>query len=618
MKLFKLILSFTSFVFLLSILSSIYLSIKNPELKWDWEKINTGNMFFPMEFSWGTATAAHQVEGNNTNNNWYQWEYSVDEYGKSRIHDNQKSGFSVDHWNRYPNDIKLMKDLGTSHYRFSIEWSRIEPSKGFIDQDALDHYRLICNELIKNNITPVVTLHHFTHPIWFEKMGSFEKKENIQYFISYSDTVFKFLNDLVPIWCTINEPAVFVSQGYFNGVFPPGKKDPKLAAIVLGNILDSHVELYRHLKSTPAGKKSKIGIVKNIFQFEPYQRWNIMDWAVSGMLDSVFNSSIINFFKTGNFDFHLPLQAKLSFKNIEAISSMDFIGLNYYSHYLVSARPDLKEPFVFIQRPDEIQTDMDYSIYPEGFYRALHTIKQLDVPIYVTENGIADKEDTRRSLFIERYIYAMYKAMREGVDVRGYFYWTLMDNFEWAEGYDKKFGLYSVNFDNQERTLRKGSNSFKKIINQPGVYDRDYFVRVGETAPELSLDLISGEKINLSDLRGNVVVLQFTASWCSVCRKEMPHLEKDIWQRFKDKNLMLIGIDRDEPIEIVKKFKKETGVTYPMALDPEAEHFSKFAPKEAGVTRNIVIDKNGKIVFLTRLFDKDEYNQMIRVIEKLL
>lgn len=618
MKLFKLILSFTSFAFLLSILSSIYLSIKNPELKWDWEKINTENMFFPVEFSWGTATAAHQVEGNNTNNNWYQWEYSVDEYGKSRIHENQKSGFSVDHWNRYPNDIKLMNDLGTSHYRFSIEWSRIEPSKGFIDQDALDHYRLICNELIKNNITPVVTLHHFTHPIWFEKMGAFEKKENIQYFISYSDTVFKFLNDLVPIWCTINEPAVFVSQGYFNGVFPPGKKDPKLAAIVLGNILDSHVELYRHLKSTPAGKKSKIGIVKNIFQFEPYQRWNIMDWAVSGMLDSVFNSSIINFFKTGNFDFHLPLQAKLSFKNTEAISSIDFIGLNYYSHYLVSARPDLKEPFVFIQRPDEIQTDMDYSIYPEGFYRALHTIKQLEVPIYVTENGIADKEDTRRSLFIERYIYAMYKAMREGVDVRGYFYWTLMDNFEWAEGYDKKFGLYSVNFDNQERTLRKGSNSFKKIINQPGVYDRDYLVRVGETAPELSLDLISGEKINLSDLRGNVVVLQFTASWCSICRKEMPHLEKDIWQRFKDKNLMLIGIDRDEPIEIVKKFKKETGVTYPMALDPEAEHFSKFAPKEAGVTRNIVIDKNGKIVFLTRLFDKDEYNQMIRVIEKLL
>ena len=618
MKLIKVVLSFASFLFLLSIIVSAYLSNKHPELKWDWEKINTKNMFFPKDFSWGTATAAHQVEGNNTNNNWYQWEYSFDENEKSRIHNNQKSGFSVDHWNNYPNDIKLMKDLGTNHYRFSIEWSRIEPSKGVIDQDALEHYRLICNELVNNNITPVVTLYHFTHPIWFEEIGAFEKKENIQYFISYSDTVFKFLNDLVPIWCTINEPAVFVSQGYFNGVFPPGKKDPKLAAIVLGNLLDSHVELYRHLKQTPAGKKSKIGIVKNIFQFEPYQRWNIMDWAVSSMLDSVFNSSIINYFKTGDFDFHLPLQARLSFQNPEAISAMDFIGLNYYSHYLVSARPNIKEPFVFLERRNEIQTDMDYSIYPEGFYRALHTIKKLGAPIYVTENGIADKDDTRRSLFINRYIYAMYKAMREGVDIRGYFYWTLMDNFEWAEGYDKKFGLYSVDFKTQERTLRKGSNSFKKIINKQGVYDRDYLVKIGEFAPEISLDLISGEKINLSELRGNVVVLQFTASWCSVCRKEMPHLEKDVWQRFKDKDLMLIGIDRDEPIEIVKKFKKEMGVTYPIALDPGAEHFSKFAPKEAGVTRNIVIDKTGKIVFLTRLFDKDEYDQMIKVIEGLL
>ena len=618
MKLIKVVLSFASFLFLLSIIVSAYLSNKHPELKWEWEKINTKNMFFPKDFSWGTATAAHQVEGNNTNNNWHQWEYSFDENEKSRIHNNQKSGFSVDHWNNYPNDIKLMKDLGTNHYRFSIEWSRIEPSKGVIDQDALEHYRLICNELVNNNITPVVTLYHFTHPIWFDEIGAFEKKENIQYFISYSDTVFKFLNDLVPIWCTINEPAVFVSQGYFNGVFPPGKKDPKLAAIVLGNLLDSHVELYRHLKQTPAGKKSKIGIVKNIFQFEPYQRWNIMDWAVSSMLDSVFNSSIINYFKTGDFDFHLPLQARLSFQNPEAISAMDFIGLNYYSHYLVSARPNIKEPFVFLERRNEIQTDMDYSIYPEGFYRALHTIKKLGAPIYVTENGIADKDDTRRSLFINRYIYAMYKAMREGVDIRGYFYWTLMDNFEWAEGYDKKFGLYSVDFKTQERTLRKGSNSFKKIINKQGVYDRDYLVKIGEFAPEISLDLISGEKINLSELRGNVVVLQFTASWCSVCRKEMPHLEKDVWQRFKDKDLMLIGIDRDEPIEIVKKFKKEMGVTYPIALDPGAEHFSKFAPKEAGVTRNIVIDKTGKIVFLTRLFDKDEYDQMIKVIEGLL
>ena len=618
MKTLKIILSLFFFFIFSSLITSAYLSYKHPEIKWDWEKINIESMYFPRDFAWGTATSAHQVEGGNNNNNWYQWEHSFDENGNSRIHNNEKSGASVDHWNNYPNDIRLMKDLGTNHYRFSIEWSRVEPSRGTIDQTALEHYRALCTELIKNDITPVATLHHFSHPIWFEEMGAFEKKENIQYFISFSDTVFKFLNDIVPIWCTINEPAVFVSQGYFNGVFPPGKKDPKLAAIVLGNLLDAHVELYRHLKSTPAGKNSKIGIVKNIFQFEPYQRWNIMDWAVSSMLDSVFNSCIINYFRTGNFDFHLPLQAKLSFQNTSAISSMDFIGLNYYSHYLVQAKPDIREPFIFRKRSNEIQTDMDYSIYPEGFYRALHTIKILKVPIYVTENGIADKDDSRRSLFINRYLYAMYKAFREGVDIKGYFYWTLMDNFEWAEGYDKKFGLYSVDLESQTRTLRKGSIALKNIINRPGVYERDFLVKIGDPSPDITLDLVSGGQIQLNKLRGKVVILQFTASWCSVCRIEMPHLEKDVWQRFKNKDLMLIGIDRDEPIEVVKKFKKEMKVTYPIALDPGAEHFSKFAPKEAGVTRNVVIDKNGKIVFLTRLFDEQEHRQMISVIEKLL
>ena len=148
--------------------------------------------------------------------------------------------------------------------------------------------------------------------------------------------------------------------------------------------------------------------------------------------------------------------------------------------------------------------------------------------------------------------------------------------------------------------------------------DRGYIVRVGDPAPEIVLEYITGEQSTLSDLRGKVVVLQFTASWCSVCRLEMPHLEKDVWQRFKGDSLVLIGIDRDEPLDVVKKFKKEMGVTYPMALDPGADHFAKFALKESGVTRNIVIDKDGKIVFLTRLFEEKEFKEMIVVIEKLL
>jgi len=153
-----------------------YLSWTNPEVEWQWDQINTSDIHFPSNFVWGTATAAHQVEGNNTNNNWYEWERSVDDDGISRIHNNDRSGLAADHWNRYPEDIMLMKDLGVNHYRFSVEWSRIEPEKGVYDLKALAHYRNMCEALIDADITPVVTLHHFTHPTWFEEMGAFEKK----------------------------------------------------------------------------------------------------------------------------------------------------------------------------------------------------------------------------------------------------------------------------------------------------------------------------------------------------------------------------------------------------------------------------------------------------------
>ena len=612
------LLTITSLLLVAWIIPVIYYSISEPEIEWDWSTIEQDEIYFPRNFAWGTATAAHQVEGNNTKNNWYQWELAVDENGNPRIHNGQRSGLAADHWNRYPEDIRLMKELGLSHYRFSVEWSRIEPELGEIDEQALNHYRKICQELITAGITPVVTLHHFSHPAWFEELGSFEKDVNIQYFIKFSEIVFNTLNDLVPIWCTINEPAVFVSQGYFNGVFPPGKKNPQLAGVVMQNLLNAHVRVYRHLKTLPGGDKVQIGLVKNIFQFDPVRRWHILDWFFSKILNNIFTNDPIHFLNSGKFSFYLPGMAKISIENSDAAGSLDFIGLNYYSRFHVKGQLNPQEPFIFETRQQDVQTDMPYPIYPEGFYRALHTISQLDRPIYVTENGIADDDDDQRAMFIRRYLYAMHRAIHDGLDIRGYFYWTLMDNFEWSEGYRMKFGLYDVDFTTQERTLREGSKTFQDMVKKPGVDNRGYIVAVGDTVPDLELEYTTGEKLTLSELRGQVVVLQFTASWCSVCRKEMPHLEKEVWQRFKDNNLMLIGIDRDEPLDVVQNFIKEIGVTYPIALDPDAEHFARFAPKKAGVTRNIVIDKNGKIAFLTRLFDKAEFQEMIAVIETLL
>ena len=596
----------------------IYFNLSFPETNWDWNKIDTQNIHFPNSFAWGTATAAHQVEGNNTNNNWYDWEHQLDENNQPRIHNGDKSILAADHWNRYPDDIKLMKDLGVNHYRFSIEWSKIEPQNGNYNVESIQHYRDLCDSLIKNNITPVVTLHHFTHPTWFEKLGAFEKKENIDHFIEYSEYAFNNLKDLVPIWCTINEPSVFVSQGYFNGIFPPGKKDPVLAATVLENLLFAHTMTYKHLKSLNGGNKAQIGLVKNIFQFDPLRRWHILDWAFSKVLNNVFTHSTLDYFKKGYSTFSLPGMVKKHMENNDAVGAMDFIGLNYYSRMHVKGQANLTEPFVFEKRAKDIQTDMDYALYPEGFYKALHTISTLKKPIYVTENGVADQGNNIREIFIKRYLYALNKGLQDGLDIRGYFYWTLMDNFEWAEGYKMKFGLYEVDFETQERTLRESSNLFAKMVKKPGVDSRGYIVNIGDIAPNFTMEYTTGEKVTLADLRGKVVVLQFTASWCSVCRKEMPHLEKDVWQQFKEKGLVLVGIDRDEPIETVIQFQKDMGTTYPLALDPGAEIFGLFADKNSGVTRNVVIDQKGKIVFLTRLFEEKEYNQMIEVIKSLL
>ena len=567
---------------------------------------------------WGTATAAHQVEGNNTNNNWYAWEHQKDSNGKSRIHNNDKSGIAANHWNLYRDDISLMNDLGVGYYRFSVEWSKIEPKNGIINEKTLEHYRDVCIALIDSGLTPVITLHHFSHPIWFEELGAFEKEENIEYYIRFSELVFNKLSDIVPIWCTINEPAVYVTQGYFNGVFPPGKKDPLLAGYVMRNLLNAHVQVYQRLKSLPNGENVQIGLVKNITQLDPLRRWHILDWYFSGILNDVFTNSTLNLFLKGEFDFYLPAMANVSYKNYDAINSLDFIGLNYYSRWHVKGQLNLAEPFTFKLRPQDIQTDMPYAIYAEGFYKAVKTIAKLNVPIIITENGIADNKDDRRSLFIKRYLYALFKTIEEGYDIRGYFYWSLMDNFEWAEGYMMKFGLYDVDFNTQDRTLRSGSQSFVDIVNQQNADKRGYIVSVGDEAPDLLLEYTDGQKMQLSDLRGSVVVLQFTASWCSVCIQEMPHLEKDVWQRFKDDGLKLIGVDKDEPLDVVRKFQKRVGTTYPIALDPGSNHFTKFAHKNSGVTRNIVIDRDGKIAFLTRLFDKVEFQQMIDVIERLM
>lgn len=444
----------------------IYFHVKYPELRWDWDEIDESKLKFPKSFFWGTATASHQVEGNCNNNNWFNWENSVDDNGNSRIKDNQKAGLACDHWNKYQEDILLLKELGVTHYRLSLEWSKIEPNKGNLDQDVLKHYHKVIDSLIENNITPFITLHHFTNPIWFDDLGSFEKEKNIIHFIDYCKKVFSIYSSKVNNWCTINEPEVYSVMGYFVGVFPPGRKDSQLTAVVHKNLLVAHTRVYYELKKLPNGINSNIGIVKNVMQFDPSRRWNLFDWIVCRITDVVYNKMALSYLKNGIININIPFFIKLSYINKEAIKSTDFFGLNYYSHVHLKFQLNKHEFFINTYPENDIMTDMPYTIYPEGLYRAIHTVKSIDKPIIITENGIADRKDNRRDIFIKRYIYAVNKAISENIDVKGYFYWSLMDNFEWAEGYDMKFGLYEVDFINQQRKLRDGSKAFIKIVNE--------------------------------------------------------------------------------------------------------------------------------------------------------
>ena len=442
-----------------------YFNQRDPLIKWNWTKIDTSKKAFPKDFVWGVASAAHQVEGGHQDiNNFGWWEKQVDKNGVSRIVNEDKSGNACDHWNRYPEDIQLMNDLGVSSYRFSISWSKIMPQPGIVDSSALEHYVAVCDSLIAKGITPMVTFHHFTHPLWFHELGAFEKEENIQHFVDFSAIVFNALKDRVHQWCTINEPSVYVFGGYFAGNFPPGKSDPVLAAKVLENLMIGHVSVYNNIKSMPGGDKAQIGIVKNMTQTDAMGKFNLMDHVIKHFADANFNEVVLELFKSDQYKFKMPTIVNHTSTIKGASKTLDFIGLNYYSHQAMDFTGNMDESLMPLPYPGEVMTDMDYGIYPEGIYRAIKRISKLNVPIIITENGLADEKDDRRAGFIDQYLYAISKAIEDGYDIRGYFYWSLMDNFEWDLGYGERFGLYHVNFETQERKLKEGSKKYVEII----------------------------------------------------------------------------------------------------------------------------------------------------------
>jgi beta-glucosidase len=311
-------------VILMFIYFAVILAIRDSDsnLHFNFSDLRRIPLKVKKKFLWGSATSAYQVEGYCTNSNWNLFENSFDEKGRPRIFEGQKAGKASDEWNRYKEDNQLMKKLGLNAYRFSVEWSKIEPEEGKYDEKVLNHYEKLIDELLANGIEPMVTLHHFTNPIWFEKQGAFLQEDSPKKFAHFVENVFMRLGKKVNLWCTINEPTVYAFNGYYFGEFPPAEKDMKKAVIVFRNLMRAHTEAYLMIKRY--NLQAQVGIATAMYAFDPSSWWNLVDVIAVHYANRNMNEALLYYLNNGVFDFYYPFIVKEEYES-ETLNTYDFI-----------------------------------------------------------------------------------------------------------------------------------------------------------------------------------------------------------------------------------------------------------------------------------------------------
>jgi beta-glucosidase len=412
---------------------------------------------FPRGFLWGTATAAHQVEGNNTNNNWWKWEQEG--------HTNGKSGLACDWWGgRWKEDFDRAAEGGQNAHRMSIEWSRIQPMPDRWDEEALERYREMLRGLQQRGLTPLVTLHHFTDPLWLGEAGGWEDEGTPGKFGAFVRKAVRALKEYVSTWVTINEPNIYAYSGYAGGQFPPGKNDTNLAFRVMSNLVRGHAEAYRAIHE--AQPEARVGLAINYRSMSPAS-WSPLDHWVARVQARIFNDLFPRAAMDG--------KAKFLFKSVyipEAARTQDFLGINYYSRDYVSF--DLRQAGELFGRRSYVK-DADLSSTgfianePEGFYQALKWGLQFNIPILVTENGVEDAEDRMRPRYLAQHIHQMWRAVNFNWPIKGYFHWTLVDNFEWERSWTQRFGLWALDTETQQRTKRRSADLYAEICRENGL-----------------------------------------------------------------------------------------------------------------------------------------------------
>ncbi len=406
------------------------------------------NLTFPKGFLWGTAISAHQVEGNNIHSDWWKWEQEC-KVRKPKTYKSKKcpkdtSGIACDFWNRYSSDFDICSDLNTNAIRLSIEWARIQPTENSWDESAIKHYKQMLESAQQHGLKTFVTLQHFTLPNWLGEKGGWTYRNSPKLFEEYVLKVTQELGECIDVILTINEPLMYVKETYINQEWPSTTKGVIQGLKALKHIGQAHKRAYKALKKIVPQKE--VSIVLNIpayfgkaFEHKPLR-------------------TLINHLTA-----KLLLKTRLIFTK-RLFPKQDFIALNFY----FPAQIDL-----FRQRnDDDLVSDFGWWIKPESVDIVLKALAKRKKPIYITENGVSDATDKLRTQFIYETLKACAKAIAEGVPLKGYFHWSLMDNFEWAEGYDQKFGLVRIPRNNDlSRILRKSAKYYSQICENNSVID---------------------------------------------------------------------------------------------------------------------------------------------------
>jgi beta-glucosidase len=445
---------------------------------------------FPAGFIWGAATASYQIEGawDKDGKGKSIWDVAVHTPGK--IKNGDTGDIACDHYHRFKEDIVLMKELGIEAYRFSISWTRIFPSgKGKPNSKGVVFYDNLINTLLDNGIEPVITLFHWDLPVKLQVIGGWESSEVVDAYVDYASFMFRHFGDRVKKWITFNEPIVFTIGFYSEGFF--GEKNIRSGFIAARNVIVAHAKAIRAYRSS-LHSDGKIGITLDLFSVYPITD-SSLDKTAAVIIDGLFNRLFLDpvlkasyprdIIRILNDLFNLPAIPKEDLLLLKD-NRIDFLGVNNYRPHRVHAEShqDLTDvEALLVHKPIEgyQYSEMGWEIFPNGLYDLLMRIdKDYNHPvIYITENGMACKDDIiadsivqddDRLNYLKQYFEAAHRAIKEGVDLRGYFVWSLMDNFEWLEGFSKRFGLLRVDFKTQERSWKKSAYWYQDVIKQNG------------------------------------------------------------------------------------------------------------------------------------------------------